>query len=211
VCPLAHVFPLLLGFGSGSGLVLHTAAQWMSKSGYLLRSAKLNRNTLFLSVLGGGALGSFIFATTMGKKQVHNLHSIFQVGANPKGGLDYQQTLQKARERGEDTIREAPVQNSVDLEKLEQNCVIRRRTVNDSIRTGHGLSDSHGGHWVPEDGKLITDTGVPAAAADGVDIKTLQQIRLLRRKSVSDSLQSGRHGLSDSHGGRWVQGEQKQP
>ena len=187
-------------------MVLHTAAQWMSKSGYL-RSAKLNRNTLFLSVLGGGAFGSFIFAVTMGKRQVHNLHSIFQANANPKGDkkLDYyQRTLQDTKE--------APAQNDVDLEKLEENNVIRRRTVHDSIRTGHGLSDSHGGHWVPEDGKLITDTGLPAAAADSgqVDVKALQQIRVLRRKSVNDSLQSG-HGLSDSHGGRWVKGEQKQP
>jgi hypothetical protein len=184
-------------------LILHTAAQWMSKSGYL-RSAKLNRNTLFLSVLGGGAFGSFLFAVTMGKKQVHNLHSIFQVGANPKGDLDYyQRTLQNTKE--------APTQNAVDLEKLEQNLVIRRRTVHDSIRTGHGLSDSHGGHWVPEDGKLITDTGLPAAADSGqVDVEALQKIRILRRKSVNDSLKSG-HGLSDSHGGRWVPGEQKQP
>jgi hypothetical protein len=183
----------------------------MSKSGYL-RSAKLNRNTLFLSVLGGGAFGSFLFAVTMGKNQVHNLHSIFQVGANPKGDLDYyQQSLQKARERGED-IREAPVPNQVDLEELEQSRIIRRRTVNDSIRTGHGLSDSHGGHWVPEDGKLTTHIGVPAPAADSgqVDVKTLQQIRVLRRKSVSDSLRSG-HGLSDSHGGRWAKDEHKQP
>jgi hypothetical protein len=182
----------------------------MSKSGYL-RSAKLNRNTLFLSVLGGGAFGSFLFAVTMGKKQVHNLHSIFQVGANPKGDLDYyQRTLQNTTEGGEDS-REAPVPNAVDLEKLEQIRVIRRRTVSDSIRTGHGLSDSHGGHWVPEDGKLITDTGLPSATDPGqVDVKALQRIRVLRRKSVNDSLQSG-HGLSDSHGGRWVQGEQKQP
>jgi hypothetical protein len=216
-------------------LVLHTAVQWMSKLGYL-RKAKLNRNTLFMSVLGGGALGSFMFAVTTGKNQVHNLHSIFQVGANPTGDLDYyQRTLQKARERGEDiralehsrltdhppttdasvTNNTNPNEKTVDLEKLEQIRIIRRKTVNDSFRTGHGLSDSHGGHWVPDDGKIITDTAVPAAGINTsgqgqVDVQTLKQMQVLRRKSVNDSLRSG-HGLSDSHGGRWFAGQPKQP
>jgi hypothetical protein len=145
----------LAGFGAGSGLVLHTGAQWARRFG--LFPAKLNRNTAMLAVLGGGALGMFIFAARTGKEQVHNLHPIFQVGALPEGDLDYQRALIKARERDEDVgefDKDSPNRSDkLDLNKLQKMRVVRRRSLMDSIEKGHGLSDSHGGHWYPENEK----------------------------------------------------------
>lgn len=146
----------------GSGLVLHTGAQWLRKYGLL--KTPLTRNTLMLSVLGGGAFGSFLCSVVTGKQEVHNLHPIFQAGANPKGNLDYQRALRRAREREEDVhaLEQSGLADEershhdvfdgeLDRQKLEQIRVIRRKTVHESFRTGHGLNDSHGGHWAPHD------------------------------------------------------------
>jgi hypothetical protein len=135
----------------------------MNRFGFL-QKAKLSRNTLMLSVLGGGALGSFLFAVSAGKQEVHNLHPIFQRGANPTGDLDYQRSLEKAKERGDemrvlersrltDKMAQHPIKEDVDTYKLGQNRILRRRTLTESIRKGHGhgLSDSHGGQWVHGD------------------------------------------------------------
>jgi len=113
------------GVGAGSGLVLHTGAQWLKKLGY--SRATLNRNTAMFSVLGGGAFGMFVCATATGKQEVHNLHSVFQAGAIPR------------------------TQEDIDLQKLEQHRVLRRRTMHDALQKGQGLSDSHGGQWFREE------------------------------------------------------------
>ena len=130
------------GFGAGSGLVLHTGAQWARRMG--LTSAKFNRNTLMLSVLGGGALGMFVFAVSAGKEQVHNLHPIFQVGAAPPGELDsvdYQRKMNRGR------------QENLDVEKMQEIRLTRRRSMMDRFEKGSGLNDAHGGHWVKENQK----------------------------------------------------------
>jgi len=128
------------GFGAGTGFVLHAGAQVARKYGLI--GAKMNRNTLMLSVLGGGAFGMFLFAVSTGKEQVHNLHPIFQVGAAPPGDLgrhDYQTQMNMSGERDGD----------LDIQKMHQTRVTRRRTMADSF-SKHGLSDSHGGHWFKE-------------------------------------------------------------
>ena len=123
----------------------------------------MNRNTLFMAVLGGGALGSFVFATAKGKESVHKMHSIFQVGAtNPQLKKDdesstlgyYKTTLRNAIEGRSTTMNDgdndspttpSPKQQSPDLSSLF-------RKTDDS---------SNAGHWVEGDGKLLTDSGVP--------------------------------------------------
>jgi hypothetical protein len=166
-----------IGFGAGSGLVLHTAGQWARKLKFT--KASFNRNTLMLSVLGGGALGMFLFASSTGKQEVYKLHPIFQVGAMPQGELDYQKRLQRAKEiSGEQDI---------DIKRLKEVQLVRRKSLMDKIEKGHGLSDAHGGHWYRD---------------DDVDIHKMKDMRMTRRKSLMDNLERGK-GLSDSHGGHW--------
>jgi hypothetical protein len=174
-----------------------------------LYTAKLNRNTAMLTVLGCGALGMFLGACKTGKEGVHNLHPIFQNGAVPRHNnnelslekVNYRQTLQRARGRDEDVATMAITEDdddantggSIDRQKLEEMRMLRRRTLKNRIEKGHGISDSHGGHWYrePEEEK--------------VDIDQLKQVQLLRRESLSHRIEKG-HGLSDSHGGHWYRG-----
>lgn len=183
---------LLPGFGVCSGFVLHTGAQYARKYGFL--NAKLNRNTAMLAVLGGGAFGMFLFAARTGKQEVHNLHPIFQIGAVPKDdAFNYQRTLEKARQRDVGSTSEHDVthKDDLNLEELGRIRAVRRNSMMDNLTKGHGLSDSHGGHWVSEfDEKKV-------------DRQNLERIRAVRRNSMTDNLTKG-HGLSDSHGGHWV-------
>jgi hypothetical protein len=132
-----HVSILYVGFGSGSGLVMHTAMQYANKFGII--KSKLNRNTLFMAVLGGGALGSFLFATAKGKESVHNLHSIFQVGANPKTDPGYYRTVIKAKE--EESKHQKNLQQS-----SNQEASSRQHDTAVSVQLVEG------------DGKLLTDS-----------------------------------------------------
>jgi hypothetical protein len=132
------------GFGAGTGLVFHTGAQWARRLG--LTNAKLNRNTLMLSILGGGAFGMFLFSSSTGKEQVHKLHPIFQNGAVPPGELDRQDYRNKMAQVGEQEV-------DLDMTKMHENRLTRRRTMMDQFKKGHGLNDAHGGHWYKENQK----------------------------------------------------------
>lgn len=98
-----------------------------------------------LSVLGGGALGMFLFAVSTGKEEVHLLHPIFQVGAVPPGELD--------RQDYRNTIIQAEKSEELDVQKLQERRITRRRSLMDGFQKGHGLNDSHGGHWFKENQK----------------------------------------------------------
>ena len=155
---------LLVGTFSGFGL--HAAAQFGHNRGFW-KMAFLNRNTALLSVLLGGALGSFVNATTEGKNQVHNLHPIFQVGARPplltpdgKVMSPYQHQLEEMRQREVEVQilearrdRTASEQEYLDNARREKNRLLRRASLSQSLlqEGHHGLSDAHGGHWVEPD------------------------------------------------------------
>jgi hypothetical protein len=87
--------------------------------------------------MGGGALGMFLFASSAGKAQVHKIHPLFQVGAMPKGELDYSKKLQKAHDEDED----------LDVSKLKKMRAVRRQSMKENLENGRGLSDAHGGQW----------------------------------------------------------------
>ena len=144
-----------------------------------------------LSVLGGGALGMFLFATSTGKQEVYKLHPIFQVGAMPKGDLDYQKRVLQAKE----------------FEKIR---TVRRKTIADTIQNHHGLSDSHGGNWTKEkvEQEQEQQQGEFFESNNSPDMNKLKEIRVLRRRTLSDNIQQG-HGLSDSHGGHWYRDDEK--
>ncbi|CAB9511502.1 expressed unknown protein [Seminavis robusta] len=123
--------------GTGSFL-LHKTAEYLSKHRSKVLPLTLTRNTAFATVMMGASLGSFLAATTTGKNQVHHLHPIFQ--------------------RGNTNANTVPLVNAVDIspedaERLERerNRIMRRASLNQAIRApGHGLNDSHGGHWVQD-------------------------------------------------------------
>lgn len=136
-----------LFYGSASGFVLHTTARFLDR--YIdestkkkiigsSRQIKFNRNTVFLSVLLGGALGSFTGATVTGKNEVHNLHRVMEKGKKDTS-TPYQQTINRAKEK-----------ELEGLETRKTRRMVRRQTIAKHLEEGNGLSDSHGGHWLDE-------------------------------------------------------------
>lgn len=100
-----------------------------------------------LSVLGGGALGMFLFASSTGKEQVHKLHPIFQVGAMPQGELDYSKKLQRVHDGDGQKNDE-----DLDVSKLKDMRAVRRKSLMDNLEKGRGFSDAHGGQWYRDEG-----------------------------------------------------------
>lgn len=142
-----------LTVGSLSGLVTHSLASQAAKRGFI--KLKTNRNTAMLSLMLGGSIGSFVMATTTGKNEVHQLHGIFESGSREsrQGRND---ALQRAVER-EDDLNTLVRHRSIDRTELservqrEKNRLIRRASLEQNLKSHHGLSDSHGGHWATDD------------------------------------------------------------
>lgn len=174
-----------LGYGSAGGYILHTAARLIHKSlseaskGKLIlpgsdKPIRFNRNTAFFSVMAGGALGSFLLATTTGKNEVYQMHDIFEVGKN-EHKTPYQEAYESARRMEEEESAES----------RRKRRISRRKTVSERLTEGHGLSDSHSGTWVQEG-----------------SIDANEQRRSARRITMAKRLGEST-GLSDSRGGRW--------
>jgi type 1 glutamine amidotransferase len=209
------------GYGAASGMVLHTGASLLHHFG-VVKTLKLSRNTAMLSVLAGGALGSFVYASTAGKSQVHNLHPVFQVGAHPKGSdFNYQRTIAQAKleyqQKQQDSHHGTEGHDVNIMQTLTKIQAIRRKTLSESLREGRGLSDSHGGQWVHNTDNTINNSSddqsfaleqQPSDSAD-VNMEKLAQNQIIRRKTLMNSIERG-HGLSDSHGGHWVGHNQEQ-
>jgi hypothetical protein len=157
-----------LATGSVTGLLLHTVAATGNHRKWW-KLGTTNRNTAFASFLLGGAIGSFLSASTAGKNEVHKMHPVFQAGAKDTaagssasgGGSSYQESLQRAKER-EKSLRVLERRRSnrelTDAEdsrvQRERNRLYRRATLTRSMEAGQGgLSDSHGGHWYTEEEK----------------------------------------------------------
>jgi hypothetical protein len=150
-----------------------------------------------LSVLGGGAMGMFLFAVSTGKEQVHNLHPIFQIGAVPPpvGELDHQDYRSKMVNHYDSTNSGGG--KVLDMERMQQTRLTRRKTMTDSFQKT-GLSDSHGGHWYKEEKEQDRE---PAQTKEELDMESMLQARMTRRRTMTDSFR--KTGLSDSHGGHW--------
>ena len=137
-----------LGLGSLGGLVLHSLASLASKRGGLAH-IKTNRNTAFMSVMLGGAIGSFVLSTTAGKNEVHQLHGIFESGSRESR----QERLEPATWQRGDLINQQPSDELSDRMQREKNRLIRRASLERSLTSQHGLSESHGGHWADDEKK----------------------------------------------------------
>lgn len=165
----------LYGFlgGGATAYVLHRGALFARDRKVI--SASLNRNTAFASVMLGAALGSFLLSTTTGKNSVHNLHPIFERGAQPvavgknrEEDKEYSYQRSRARAttgRNEELERNQLVRKNsaygaqfggedpdekVNRLELERNRIMRRASLTRNLKEGQGLNDSHGGHWVED-------------------------------------------------------------
>ncbi len=139
-----------LGYGSAGGYILHTTARLVHNSLSDAAKGKLkfpgsdkpirfNRNTAFFSFMAGGALGSFLLATTKGKNEVHQMHDIFEIGKN-EYKTPYQMAYENAKMKSEETD-----------EERRRRHLSRRKTISKRLIEGQGLSDSHSGTWLQED------------------------------------------------------------
>mmetsp|Transcript_6084 Transcript_6084/g.13606 ORF Transcript_6084/g.13606 Transcript_6084/m.13606 type:complete len:172 (-) Transcript_6084:2278-2793(-) len=134
-----------MGVGSLSGVVAHSLGQFGQSRLGLLKGTQLNRNTALLTFLGGGALGSFLMATTAGKNQVHHLHPIFEVGKRelPPTETPYQQAISTDK-----PPQESQDDNLLDIEKRKHNRFLRRTTLRQRLESSGHVSLSPA-----EDGK----------------------------------------------------------
>lgn len=133
-------------FGGGAiGYLLHRGAVAARDRKYF--HASLNRNTAFASCMLGAALGSFVLSTTAGKNSVHNIHHVFERGAQP---LAVEKDGDKERYSKIVTGAKARNEENVDRGELERNRILRRATLSRKFKEGQGLNDSHGGHWVED-------------------------------------------------------------
>jgi hypothetical protein len=96
----------------------------------------LNRNTAILSVLLGGAIGSFVMSVTTGKNQVHHLHPIFSIGSNQNKEENEDETIsthltlkELAILQQQEQERQHSMDHTVDRAQLEQNRLYRRATL----------------------------------------------------------------------------------
>lgn len=153
----------------------------------------------------GGALGSFVLATTAGKNNVHNLHDVFEVGKrekpksvkkssddpgyNTQGLSFYQQLMNRDHYQHEKRLEHDHL-----VKEQEQRRLVRRQTLSDRLQGEgqSGISDSHGGHWVEKEENILKEER--------------EHRRSFRRQTLTNRLQGeGQSGISDSHGGHWVE------
>ena len=151
---------------------------------------RFTRNSTWLCVMAGGAISSFAMASAAGKNRVHKLHQVYEVGKKPTG-TEYQRGLARARDREEE------------LQERVRRRMSRRATVRHRLEEGHGLSDSHGGHWIEQREGMedVDEMGLSKAA-----IYRRQSRRAMRKQMLEDA-----HGLSSSHGGHWVKDDLEGP
>jgi len=142
-----------MGYGSIGGYTLHTVTRLLHNSlseatkGKLVlpgsdKPIRFNRNTAFFSFMAGGALASFVLATTTGKNKVHTMHPVFEIGKH-EYKTPYQAAYDNARKPAKEDIEDT-------VESHEKRRISRRKSVSKQLVEGQGLSDSHGGTWFNE-------------------------------------------------------------
>ena len=189
-----------LGVGSLTGYTLYSIAsighyRWKL---WKLSPNMLSKNMAFLSVLLGGAIGSFVMSVTTGQNEVHNLHPIFTIGAFNR------KKLQEEEEEDDETVsthltlkelsilrqqeqQQQPSDNSsapVDRTQLERNRLYRRATLTKKMeaqgnRSNHQNIPSTSSSSSSSSTVSTFDTTTPTVEADG---------RLLSDQEVKKSI-----------------------
>ncbi|MGK3742530.1 MAG: hypothetical protein ACI8RD_010095 [Bacillariaceae sp.] len=166
----------ITGLGLCSGIVLVTGTQWAKKLGFI-KGGGLNKNTAMLTVLSSFAFGTFFAASTTGKELAHLLHPMFQAAS--LSSLSSSSSSEDNNNNNNNNIND----NSLGIRHNNNNNVDDTRRVDYQTKILMGSSNN----------------------SDNVDRQKLRELRLLRRKSLTESLHQRGHGLSDSHSGRWVE------
>lgn len=184
-----------LGVGSLTGYTLYSIAsighyRWKL---WKLSPNMLSKNMAFLSVLLGGAIGSFVMSVTTGQNEVHNLHPIFTIGAFNR------KKLQEEEEEDDETVsthltlkelsilrqqeqQQQPSDNSsapVDRTQLERNRLYRRATLTKKMEAQGNRSNHQNIPSTSSSTVSTFDTTTPTVEADG---------RLLSDQEVKKSI-----------------------
>jgi hypothetical protein len=169
-----------LGVGTLTGFTLYAVAsigqhRWKL---WKLSPKVLNLNTAFLSVLLGGAIGSFIMSVTTGKNEVHNLHPIFSIGAFQRNQLQEEEnedeTISTHLSLKELSILQQQQKNNdntaaVDRTQMERNRLYRRATLTKKMEVQGNrptfdptISTTQS---IESDGRLLSDQEVTKSRA----------------------------------------------
>lgn len=161
----------------------------------------LGKNTFMLSLLGGGALGSFVMSTTAGKNVVHMLHPIFSLGKTENAGKSPYQIGMLDAGKAHDEVN-ATTGNSeedeLDAAHHRTRSLSRKASMKRRLETGQSLSDTHGNTWpsAEED----TEEMQKDKSMHRADLWDQRQTN--RRNTVRDRIVGGK-ALSNSTGGHW--------
>jgi len=189
----------------------------------------LGKNTFLFSLLGGGALGSFVMSTTAGKNAVHLLHPIFAVGKDETAGKSqYQIALAKSQQRQQqlsntDDINNATTnsatiniedEDELDAAHHRTRSLRRKASMKHRLETGHSLSGTHSNTWPHDHYTNDANSTTNNTAEEDAEEEVLQKDRAVnraqawgrrqtdRREVIRDRIERG-NALSDSTGGHW--------
>ena len=185
-----------LGVGSLTGYTLYSIAsighyRWKL---WKLSPNMLSKNMAFLSVLLGGAIGSFVMSVTTGQNEVHNLHPIFTIGAFNRKKLQEEEeedetisthlTLKELSILRQQEQQQQPSDNSsapVDRTQLERNRLYRRATLTKKMEAQGNRSNHQNIPSTSTSSSTVStfDTTTPTVEADG---------RLLSDQEVKKSI-----------------------
>ncbi|KAL7463868.1 hypothetical protein ACHAXS_004219 [Conticribra weissflogii] len=224
-----------LGAGSVTGMMSHIILQKLQRhyigdevasdsskiprkntgkeSGFMYRCLRplppLGKNTFLLSLLGGGALGSFVMSTTAGKNAVHLLHPIFQVGRDEHAGKSPYQIAMANAQKQQLTGDSSSEQRTKDVDELDADhhrirSLRRSQSIKRRLESGQSLSDTHGNTWPYSDSSEETEEAQKDRAM--YRAREWGRRQTLRKEWVQDKISKGR-ALSDSTGGHWAEDE----
>lgn len=196
------------GSSDATSQALRTAARKTAGASWIYKCLRplppLGKNTFMLSLMGGGALGSFVMSSTAGKNAVHLLHPIFSLGRNEDAGKSpYQIAASKSQQQEEiDTTTNSAnnVDDELDAAHHRTRSLQRKASMKHRLETGHSLSDTHGNTWPHKNELEDTDEMQKDKAMNRAEVWGRRQTD--RRKVVQDRIERGK-ALSDSTGGQW--------
>lgn len=183
------------GLGVCGGFVLYTGAQWAKKLGFI-QGKNLNRNTGMLTVLSSFAFGTFLASSTIGRKIVYLLHPVFQSGSftdvyNGEENKSHVDDGGEGTKIDYNSLRMSGHYDGAPSRISYQQKILMSSTKSSNINNN---STSH-----------ETDSRFDYDSAKQFDAQKLREMRIARRKSLMDTLQTRGKGISDSHSGRWVE------
>lgn len=172
-----------IGYGSATGYILHTTTRFIhnnilndaTRKKLKAKNIVFNRNTAFFSVMAGGALGSFLLATSTGKNEVHQMHDIFEIGKHDSKS-PYQQVYERSK-------LQALEEDAAAIR--EKRRLSRKISVNRRLTEGQGLSDSHSGIWLDDERE-----GNPMTEDE--KRRSVRRVTMSKRMDESQGLSSSR-------------------